>query len=50
MCPYTVGLSFFQISFTQAFRGGMEEKKNILSEQFFRNTEIDLTLLMEYCQ
>jgi len=42
-------LGRYKISFTEAFRGGLEEKKKVIF-QLFGNTEVDFQLLSQYCQ
>ena len=43
MCVY------IQVSFTEAFRGGPEEKKNFVSV-LLRNKAIELDLILKYCR
>ena len=38
-----------KVSFTEAFRGGMEEKKKVASN-LFRNKDIELELIVDYCR
>ena len=42
-------LGRYKISFTEAFRGGLEEKKKVAST-LFRNKEVDMELIKEYCR
>ena len=42
-------LGRYKISFTEAFRGGLEEKKKVVST-LFRNKEVDLGLILDYCK
>ena len=42
-------LGCYKISFTEAFRGGLEEKKKVVST-LFRNKEVDLGLILDYCK
>ena len=37
------------ISFTEAFRGGVEEKKKVAST-LFRSKHVDMGLILEYCR
>ena len=38
-----------KISFTEAFRGGMEEKKKVAST-LFRNKHVETELILDYCR
>lgn len=38
-----------KISFTEAFRGGVEEKKKVAS-MLFRSKHVDMGLILEYCR
>ena len=38
-----------KISFTEAFRGGMEEKKKVASV-LFRSKRVDIKLILDYCR
>ena len=42
-------LGKYKISFTEAFRGGVEEKKKVAST-LFRNKEVELELILDYCR
>ena len=38
-----------KISFTEAFRGGVEEKKKVAST-LFRSKRVDMGLILDYCR
>ena len=38
-----------KISFTEAFRGGLEEKKKVAST-LFRNKHVQMELILDYCR
>ena len=42
-------LSKYKVSFTEAFRGGIEEKKKVAAI-LFRNKHIEIDLILEYCR
>ena len=42
-------LSRVKVSFTEAFRGGMEEKKAV-AEVLFRNKMVDIDTVQQYCR
>ena len=42
-------LGKYKISFTEAFRGGMEEKKKVAST-LFRNKDVELEIILDYCR
>ena len=37
------------ISFTEAFRGGVDEKKKVAST-LFRNKQVEMELILDYCR
>jgi hypothetical protein len=42
-------LGGYKISFTEAFRGGVEEKKKVVS-MLFRSKHVEMGLILEYCR
>ena len=38
-----------KISFTEAFRGGIEEKKKVASK-LFRSQHVEIELILDYCR
>ena len=38
-----------KISFTEAFRGGVDEKKKVAST-LFRNKQVEMELILDYCR
>ena len=42
-------LSIVKVSFTEAFRGGLEEKKRV-AEALYRNRKVDIDTVLQYCR